>query len=442
MAPRSSFRAALSAFVFLFAALCAGSAFAQTKGKLSIYFFDIGQGDGSLIVTPSGKTVLVDGGPPEAGAHLAQRLRELTKNKLDLAVMSHPHLDHLGAMIDGMSAVGAKRFLDPGFNHSSKSYRDLLEWAGQNGVQVMNPIPDPKKPEELVTIGLGDGIVMHVLWPRVPNEPFLTNTRSDPNSNSIVFKLVYGKTAFLFTGDAEPDTEGYLLQKNIDFTSTLLKVGHHGGRHSSTTPFLKAIKPKVAIIQCGTGNDYGHPTPAAMERLKDIGADIWRNDLEGEIKVVSDGTNLTVTAEKPQGDHAKGLVVAGETPSVVAKGPILPGERTLSDASKEDAHKYGRSSDPPPETQVKHAAAKELDPPKAAPKQDPETLIPADVKDRYAVPVKGTDRQVKYVASKKSDVFHMADCQAVQTIKAKNRVQFWTRTDAAKSKRPAEDCNP
>lgn len=444
MSPLTFLRSLVSAALLFSVALSASPSFAAGGGKLTIYFFDIGQGDGALIVTPSGKTVLVDGGPPDSGPHLAQRLRELVKGKLDLAVMSHPHLDHLGAMTDGMAAVGAKRFLDPGFNHSSKSYRDLLEWVGQNGVQLMHPIPDPKKPEDLVTIGLGDGIVMHVMWPRAPNEPFLTSTRSDPNSNSIVFKLTYGSTAFLFTGDAEPDTESYLLQKNIDFTSTVLKVGHHGGRHSSTDAFLAKVKPKIAVIQCGMGNDYGHPTPAAMGRLKEHGADIWRNDLEGEIKVTSDGTTVFVSAEKPQREHAKGVSVKGESTPVVATGAILPGERSLSESSKEDAHRYGRSSDSASEHApvVKQAAVTQLDKPKVVAKTDPDSLIPADVKDRYAVPVKGSDRQVKYVASRKSQVFHMADCTAVRTIKAKNKVEYWSRPDAAKGRRPAEDCNP
>lgn len=439
---------------------------AQAEGKLQIYFFDIGQGDGSLIITPSGKTILVDAGPQDGAQHLALRLRQLVKGKLDLTVLSHPHADHLGGMVEALSAVGTKRFLDPGFDHPSKSYRELLEWVGDNVGQVMNPIPDPNHPNDLITIGVDTGITMTILWPRKPVEPFLDGTRSDPNSNSIVFKLTYGKTAFLFVGDAEPDTEDVLIQKNIDFTSTVLKVGHHGGRHSSTEPFLAKVKPKIAVIQVGLHNDYGHPSDAAMDRLKAVGAEIFRNDQDGEIKVVSDGTNVTVTTERKH--DGTPFVVKGESRMQVATGPILPSERHLSEATLEDQKRFGSSKNKPDDSVVlpglQHVAAgrdlggntrgaaystKEDKAPvteqvvvKKAPEKSPDELIPDEVKERYAVPVKGTDRQVKYVAARGSSVFHMANCTAAEEIKGKNRLQFWSRSEAAKARKPAEDCNP
>src|SRR5688572_19927733 len=94
---------------------------------LTVYFFDVGQGDAALIVSPTGKTVLIDGGPPEAGEQLAHRLRQLVRAPLDLIILTHPHLDHLGSLKDAIQAVGARRFMDPGFDHPSVAYRNLLE---------------------------------------------------------------------------------------------------------------------------------------------------------------------------------------------------------------------------------------------------------------------------------------------------------------------------
>jgi competence protein ComEC len=385
---------------------------AALAGQLEIHYFDIGQGDAALIISPTGKTILVDGGPPEAGAHLAERVKALVKGPLDLVILSHPHRDHLGGIGDAVRAVGAKAFLDPHFDQPSEGYRDLLSLMGSKAESYLGPA-DPARPEELTHIAIGDDAKIWLLWPRIgPGgekiEPFLEGTRSDANSNSVVFKLVYGKTAFLFVGDAEPDTEDYLIQKNIDLTSTVLKVGHHGGRHSSTTPWLDKVKPRVAVISCAAQNDYGHPGKETLVRLASAGASVFRTDQNGEVTVTSDGQTVTVTPERGRA-MAK---IPGTIAPEVATGPILPGERKLSDASLDSQKRYGRSTsrreEPPPPQVIRSAP-------------------PADA---------------VFIASKRSKVFHSAGCPAVAAIKDTNRMIFKTREDAAVDRRPAEDCHP
>jgi competence protein ComEC len=279
-------------FILLLASV--GLAAPAPPGKpLTVHFFDVGQGDAALIVSPTGKTVLIDGGPPEAGPRLVERLRQRVHAPLDLVLLTHPHLDHLGSMRDAIQAVGARRFMDPAFDHPSAAYRDLLGFVGQEVGQVMTASPNPQAPHTLLTIGLGEGVQLTLFWPRSPLEPFLKDTRSDANSNSIVARLSYGKTSFLFMGDAEPDTEQVLLQKNLPLASTVLKVAHHGGKHSSTAPFLAAVNPQAAVISCGANNEYGHPNPEALERLEAVGAHIFRTDLQGDLQAVSDGTTVT-----------------------------------------------------------------------------------------------------------------------------------------------------
>ncbi|HEX8698444.1 MAG TPA: MBL fold metallo-hydrolase [Myxococcaceae bacterium] len=396
-------------FSFLLVLLTASVGLAQptppptpAPRPLTVYFFDVGQGDAALVVSPTGKTVLIDGGPPEAGEHLAARVRQLVSAPLDLVILTHPHLDHLGSLKDAIQAVGARRYMDPGFDHPSAAYRNLLEFVGKEVGQVMTAQPNPQSPDTLLTIGLGEGATLTIHWPRHPREPFLQNTRSDPNSNSIVARLTYGKTAFLFTGDAEADTEEALLRKNADYTSTVLKVAHHGGKHSSTQAFLDAVKPKAAVISSRTGNEYGHPTQEALDRLESVGAHIFRTDLGGEIKAVSNGTTVTLQAE--QGTPAP-VVVSGEgKPAATTVSAVVPPSPTL------------RSPVP--------VAYK---PPAVAP-------APA-----VAQPAPST---LRFISLKGSQVFHRDDCATLKRAKTKERKVYTTRAAAAKERRAAEDCNP
>ncbi|HSP78144.1 MAG TPA: ComEC/Rec2 family competence protein, partial [Myxococcaceae bacterium] len=312
--------------LLLLAALPARAATPPAPGALSVYFFDVGQGDAALIVSPTGKTVLIDGGPPEADERLVPRLRELVRGPLDLVILTHPHLDHLGGLVKILQEVGAKRFMDPGFDHPSESYRTLLEVVGREVGQVMVPTPNPSAPEKPLTIGLGEGTTLTIFWPRHPLEDFLERTRSDANSNSIVARLTYGKTAFLFTGDAEPETEEHLLGRPLDFTSTVLKVAHHGGRHSSTEPFLAAVRPQAAVISCGRGNEYGHPTEETLQRLDAVGARTFRTDQQGEVLAVSDGATVRLTPTR----KGKPTVVTGQA----NPGPVGTAVPTASGAPR------------------------------------------------------------------------------------------------------------
>jgi len=373
---------------------------AQTLKPLTVHFFDVGQGDAALIISPSGKTVLIDGGPPEADDRLVPRVRELVKGPLDLVILSHPHLDHLGGLGKVIQAVGVRRYMDPGFDHGSEAYRKLLDVVGKAAEKVMTPTPNPSAPETLLTIGLGEGVTLTILWPRSPQDAFLDKTRSDVNANSIVAKLTYGNTAFLFMGDAEPETEEFLLRKPIDFTSTVLKVGHHGGRHSSTEPFLAAVQPQAAIISSGKGNEYGHPTEEALQRLGDVGARLFRTDQQGEIRAVSNGTTVTFTTEKNQ--RAPAVVTGKVRSGAVATGPM-------------------RSNT----SQVMNARG----------------TLPERMEATRASGTLSSGGE-RYVSLKGSDVFHRENCAALKRAKTQQRTHYTTRSAAQRERRAAKDCNP
>jgi competence protein ComEC len=375
----------LSVLLLLLAALPGRAHPPPRPGVLSVYFLDVGQGDAALIVSPTGKTVLIDGGPPAATEQLVSRLRELVSGPLDLVLLTHPHLDHLGGLARVLQTLGARRFMDPGFDHPSEAYRKLLEVVGQEVGQVLVPTPNPSAPETLLTIGLGEDTTLTILWPRHPLEAFLTRTRSDANSNSIVARLTHGKTAFLFTGDAEPETEAHLLKKPLDFTSTVLKVAHHGSRHSSSARFLAAVQPQAAVISCGRNNDYGHPAQETLRRLESSGAHIFRTDQQGEVLAVSDGATIRLTPSH-QGQPA---LVTGQLPA----GPVVTGP-------------------PPPESR------------------------------REPAPASSASTEARFVSLKGSKVFHREDCATLKRSKTKERKVYTRRDDAVSERRPAEDCHP
>ncbi|NVJ22658.1 MULTISPECIES: ComEC/Rec2 family competence protein [Myxococcus] len=411
-------RLRLSSFLALLLAALPGIAasppsppltFSTDTRPLTVHFFDVGQGDAALIISPTGKTVLIDGGPPEARERLAARLRTLVTGPLDLAILTHPHLDHLGGFTDALRAVGAKRFMDPGFNHPSEAYKDLLGFVGDSVGQVMNPEPNPATPDSLLTIGLGEGVSLTVLWPRAPREPFLTGTRSDANSNSIVAKLTYGKTAFLLVGDAEPDTETALLQRPLDLTTTVLKVAHHGGRHSSTAAFLAAAKPQAAVISVGAKNDYGHPARETLERLDAVGAHVLRTDRDGEVIAASDGHSVTLRAN---GGTGALLVVPGNLkPGPIALGPVVPtpsrtGRGTVASVEPRDE---SRGTSPAP--------------------------------GERGGALTSTESSGPYVGLKNSKVFHRETCSTLKRSKSE-RTLYLNREAALRERRPAEDCHP
>jgi beta-lactamase superfamily II metal-dependent hydrolase len=227
--------------------------------------------------------VLIDGGPLEAGPSLVRRLKTLGISAIDLVIASHPHADHIGGLLDVVREFPVRAFLDSGVPHTTPVFRDYLVeverqkekhgarfWVARTGRSI--------------TLDNGT-VLLEVL---APEEPLLSGTRSDVNSNSIVVRLSYGSFSVLFTGDAEAGTEERLVKKADKVRASILKVAHHGSRHSTTPAFLRAVSPATAVISCGRGNSYGHPKAKTLKALETI-AKVFRTDRDGTITVTSDG---------------------------------------------------------------------------------------------------------------------------------------------------------
>ncbi|OYT72866.1 MAG: hypothetical protein CFK52_03430 [Chloracidobacterium sp. CP2_5A] len=264
------------------------------KGKvLYVHAIDVGQGDSHLIVTPERKAVLIDAGSAEDGPRVVAFLRRLDIRELDLAVATHPHADHIGGMGYVLEAVKVKSFLDSGQEHTTLTYRRMLEAVKKH----VGRITIAKAGQRFI---LDNGIALSVLGPR---QPWLQNVSgSDLNANSILLRLDYGNFSMLFTGDAEDETEARLLSDEAPIDVKALKVAHHGSRHSTKELFLRAAKPEIAIISCGATNRYGHPAQATLDRLRRAGVTLYRTDLHGDITIAANGEGRIVTTARQAAD--------------------------------------------------------------------------------------------------------------------------------------------
>ncbi len=264
-----------------------------TQGQLQVFALDVGQGDALLIISPEGKSVLIDAGTPGAGDDVVAALQKKNIKSLDLAVTTHPHADHIGGMRRVLENFEVKNFLDSGQIFASKEYERLLRSIKEKQIKFINAKKGMK-------FDLGAGASLEVLNPQGDGE-WITKVRSGgsvENANSVVTRLSYGNFSMLFTGDAESETEEIMMESSATLRSQVLKVGHHGSRYATSDKFLDAVAPEVAIISSGAGNRYGHPTQTTLDRLQKAGVKIYRTDLNGEIAIITDGAKFEIHAAK------------------------------------------------------------------------------------------------------------------------------------------------
>jgi competence protein ComEC len=264
-----------------------------TQGRLQIYALDVGQGDSELIITPEGKSVLIDAGTPQAADEVVAALRKRDVRSLDLAVATHPHADHIGGMRSVIENFGVKNFLDSGKKYPSKEYQRMLEAIAEKGIKFIEAKKGMK-------FDLDSGVTLEVLNPP-GNKQWIMEVRrggSVENANSVVLRLSYGNFSMLFTGDAETETEDLMMKSGVPLRAQVLKVGHHGSRYATSAEFLEAVAPEAAIISVGAGNRYGHPAQQTLDRLQKAGVKVYRTDLNGDIAIVSDGNTFEIHPAK------------------------------------------------------------------------------------------------------------------------------------------------
>lgn len=251
------------------------------NGNLVIDYIDVGQGD-SILIRQGEAAMIIDGGTSDCRDSLLAFLQSENIDRFEYIIGTHAHEDHIGSLDDVVNAYDFDSILFPKSSTTTKTFENLVL-----AVQAKN-----KKfttPEVGKTYELGDA-VFQILAPN-------GDSYSSLNNYSIVIKLTYGQNTFLFTGDAESISETEMLDKGIDVSADVLKVGHHGSTTSTSKKFLEAVNPKYAVISCGQNNTYKHPTKTTMSKLENAGIPVYRTDESGTIECVSDGTTITFNVE-------------------------------------------------------------------------------------------------------------------------------------------------
>lgn len=250
------------------------------NGTFTMHFFDVGQGDATMVETPSGAKMLIDGGPPSAIVEQLGRVLPFWDRSIDVVVFTHPQLDHIGGLPDVFERYEVKRVIMAYAPYRLAAYEELLEIIEHQHIPVTLARPD-------VVIDFGDGVVAQILHPT--NRAAERIVESDINETSVILRIAYGETSLLAVGDAGFETENALIASGAPIDADILKVGHHGSKYSSSLRFLKAVTPRITAIEVGRNNRYGHPTPEALDRLAAIGATVFRTDRDGTITIASDG---------------------------------------------------------------------------------------------------------------------------------------------------------
>jgi beta-lactamase superfamily II metal-dependent hydrolase len=265
------------------------------QSQLTIFALDIGQGDSELIVSPTGKIILIDAGNPGNQGIILAAIRRFTgpQCRIDLFIASHPHADHIGSAAAVIKQCQVSRVLDSGFQGSTTTQVNYLKAVTKSKAQFIKAEPDQN-------FDIGGGAKLTVLS---PIKPFFTQSdlhagATPPNANSVVVRLDYKDFSMLFTGDAEAETEARMIEKGANLQVKVLKVGHHGSRFASSEEFLEKAQPEAATISVGATNKFKHPTNDALARLKAAKVKVYRTDLQGEIKITSDGDSYVITPSR------------------------------------------------------------------------------------------------------------------------------------------------
>ena len=264
-----------------------GGADPPPSGSLSVSFIDVGQGD-SVLVQAGGESYLIDAGRAEEGPNIVDFLRDRGVRDLDGIIVSNPDADHIGGFLDVFDAFPVETVYLSGDPKGTLTFNTFLRAARDEGSDT-----------EVVRAGMlmdWAGVQADVVAPPTDAEGGLF---SETNDNSVGILLTYGTARVLLAGDAEAKSEEYMAGGPYTGPLTVLKVTHHGSSTSSTPLFLGRFRPKIAVIQVGADNSYGHPTPETLDRLRRAGAKVFRNDEDGDVIVTIKDQEVEVAVTRP-----------------------------------------------------------------------------------------------------------------------------------------------
>lgn len=362
--------------------------------ELEIHYLDVGQGDCAILLC-DGHIMMIDGGGSNQSQFIYSYLHNtLGVSTIDIMVSTHPHNDHTGGLSAALNACKVETIYSPVFFYDEIGFTTLRRIMSEHNMNFTIPIAGNE-------VSLGDAKVEFLA-------PYMLHSKM--NDNSIIVRVVYGQTSFIFMGDAEIEEEQELLASGYDLHSTVIKIGHHGSVSSSSSELIEAVNPEYAVISVGKENTYGHPNTEVLQRLIDREVSIWRTDLYGTIICSSDGQSVLFASDKdPSQDTVDGFV------AFLPDEEMQNEDRLLNSTINQDEDNLSDIS------QLMIGIIDTSD-----------TRRPDTVPDTIA-----------YVGNKKSKKFHYPDCQGAQNMKEKNRIEFENREDAvALGYEPCGSCHP
>lgn len=253
------------------------SNFTSNSDNFTVHYLDVGQGDSIFIELPDSQTMLIDAADKNYGEGIVEYINDCGYSQIDYLIATHPHADHIGSMSYVVDNMDITSIYMPKVSTTTKTYENLLTSIADKGLKIKSTTAGMNIVDE-------NGLMAEAVAP-------VTIDENNLNNCSIVLKITYGSTSFLFTGDAEMEE---LESITSDISADVLKVGHHGSDTSTNEEFLWSVNPSIAVISVGEDNDYGHPHKSTMNYLQDFGCEIYRTDEDNTITITSDGESLTV----------------------------------------------------------------------------------------------------------------------------------------------------
>src|SRR3989344_281092 len=255
--------------------------FKGSNQGLTFAMLDVGQGDALFIESPTGTQIMFDTGSARSVLGQLSRVMSPFDKSIDAVVVTNPDADHIAGFMDILKNYKVGMVFEPGTVNDSKIYQNIkTEIKNKNIPNILA--------RKGMRLNIGGGAFIEILFP--DRDVSLWDT----NDGSIIAKLSYGKISVMLTGDSTMLTEKIILKENSigKLASTVLKVGHHGSRTSTSADFVKTVAPAYALISDGKNNKYGHPHQDTLDTLSKFGAKIFRTDLLGTIIMKSDGQNV------------------------------------------------------------------------------------------------------------------------------------------------------
>lgn len=249
----------------------------EVQGDLVVHYLDVGQGD-CILLTCDGDAMLIDSGDNGEGEEIVDYLQYQGVDAIDYMVATHPDADHIGGMDTILKEIECNEVWMTEDKKDTKTYEEVIEVIEEKQIKKLAP-----KPKDSVSLGCA---TVTVLGP-------VNMDRDNVNNNSIVLRVTHGDESFLFAGDAEIEEMQDILDAGQAVDADVYKVSHHGSATGVNESFLEEVAPEYAVISCGEGNSYGHPSAAALNWLRSHQTAVFRTDEQGSIVAVSDGDAIT-----------------------------------------------------------------------------------------------------------------------------------------------------